>query len=268
MLIRFWGVRGSTPWAVAESMAHGCNTPCVEIVDERSGRTLVLDAGTGLVGLGGALAAAPQHVSILLSHYHWDHIQGLLLFAPLYQPGHRVEIFGPRLGDIGTEWAAPMFSEPFFPVTLGGLSSRPRFAIVEPGEVDIAGFHIRTHALSHPGGSWAYRISGPGGDLVYATDHELGDAAADGELATFAFNAGALIIDAHFTPEEHARSRGIGHGSWRLGAELASNASAGHLWLFHHKPGRTDRELTDIETAARQIFPATHAAREGSTFTL
>ena len=85
MRVRFWGVRGSVPWATPGSIGHGCNTPCIEIVDEPSGRRLILDAGSGIVGVGAALEAV-TNIPIVLTHYHWDHVQGLPFFSPLYRP--------------------------------------------------------------------------------------------------------------------------------------------------------------------------------------
>lgn len=268
MRVRFRGVRGSVPWATPESIGHGCNTPCVELQDERTGATLLLDAGTGLVAAGASLDAAAREVTILLTHYHWDHVQGLPLFAPLFRPGTSVHVVSPRLGATSDRWAAALFAEPFFPVPAERLPSPPQVRLSEPRDLQLAGFSIRMHALRHPGGSMAYRIAGTSGDLVYATDHEPGDPEQDGALATFAFNAGALILDAHFTPEELTENRGVGHGSWRSAAELASSASAGHLYLFHHKPGRSDRELEAIEERTRRIFPASSTAREGAVFSL
>jgi len=132
----------------------------------------------------------------------------------------------------------------------------------------VEGFGVRALALNHPGGALAYRIAGPAGDLVYATDHEFGDPAFDEPLAAFVSGASAVVLDAHFTPDETPRYRGWGHGDWRQCAEFAAAHDIGALYLFHHKPGRTDDELAAIETAARAIFPATHTAREGHTFAI
>jgi ribonuclease BN (tRNA processing enzyme) len=104
--------------------------------------------------------------------------------------------------------------------------------------------------------------------VVYATDHEFGNTAIDDRLAAFCQDASAIISDAHFTPEELPRHRGWGHASWQQVAHFAARCRVGHLWLFHHKPGRSDRDLSAIELEARRIFPATTAARESMAFEL
>jgi phosphoribosyl 1,2-cyclic phosphodiesterase len=267
MRVRFWGVRGSVSWSTAGSIRHGCNTPCVEVRDDRTNDLLILDAGSGVVGIGERLGSdSRQPVPILLTHYHWDHLQGLPFFAPFYQRDWSPALWAPVLGDVDLAWVDTIFKSPFFPVPFEQLPSRPKVTLVEPGEIEIGRFHIRVQPLRHPGGAFAYRIQGPNGDLVYATDHEFGDARVDEALAAFCLNAGAVILDAHFTPDELPSHQGWGHGTWRQCAEFASATGAGHLWLFHHKPGRTDGELERIQAQARQVFPATTAAAEGVEF--
>jgi phosphoribosyl 1,2-cyclic phosphodiesterase len=266
MRVRFWGVRGSVPWATADSIGHGCNTPCVEIRDDRTGAMLVLDAGSGIVGLGNALGSAPHDVPILLTHYHWDHTQGLPFFKPFFQAGWTPSIWAPMLKGVSLEWVETIFESPYFPVPFEQLPNRPSVTLVQPGEVEIGGFRVSVQPLSHPGGAFAYRVHGQSGDLVYATDHEFGDAKTDAELARFCRNARAVISDAHFTPNELPHHVGWGHSSWHQAAEFAAGCRADRLWLFHHKPGRTDAEMAVVEAQARQVFPAAGTAREGVSF--
>jgi phosphoribosyl 1,2-cyclic phosphodiesterase len=260
MRVRFWGVRGSVPWATPGSIEHGCNTPCVEILDEVQDRRLIFDAGSGIVGVGATL----DHVTtipIVLTHYHWDHVQGLPFFSPLYRTGTAITVWAPALGrqfaDIDT-----MFEAPFFPVPYDRLPSRPAIRMNSAGRVEINGFDVAAQALNHPGGSFAYRI----GDLVYATDHEFGNADIDLALAHFCRGAHALILDSHFTPQEMPAHKGWGHGDWSQCATFAASCGAKQLWLFHHKPGRPDDELRSIEHAAQQMFRNTRAAKEGDSF--
>jgi len=266
MLITFWGVRGSVPWATAASIGHGCNTPCVEIHDARRGARLLLDAGSGIVGVGRSLGVEASAIPILLTHYHWDHTQGLPFFDPFYRPGWTPAIWAPRLRDIDEAWVRTIFENPFYPVPYDQLPARPLIQLVDGGDISVGGFDIRTLPLNHPGGAFAYRVAGAGGDLVYATDHEFGDAAIDEALGAFASGARAVILDAHFTPAELPAHKGWGHSSWRQCAEFAAGHDIGHLWLFHHRPGRTDIEMGAIEAAARAVFERTSAAREGVSF--
>jgi len=247
-------------------MAHGCNTPCVEVRDGRAGAVLILDAGTGIMGAAGALTSGTRVARVLLTHYHWDHVQGLPLLAPLYETGWAAEIWGPRLGGAGAESIEALFQNPFYPVTMRQLPSAPTLHTVDGTELEIAGFHIAAQALNHPGGALAYRVRGQTGDLVYATDHEFGTAEHDQALARFVRGARAVILDSHFTPEELPGYRGWGHSSWDQCARFAAQHDVGQLWLFHHKPGRTDAEMGRIEAAAAGVFGPTRAAREGVSF--
>jgi phosphoribosyl 1,2-cyclic phosphodiesterase len=266
MIMHFWGVRGSVPWATPGSIGHGCNTPCVEIRDSRTGNVLVLDAGSGVVGLSGTLGEEPREVPILLTHYHWDHTQGLPFFDPFYKPGWKPSIWAPRLRAIDLAWVETIFDSPFYPVPFTSLPSPPSVHLVEEGDLEVAGFRVGSMMLRHPGGAFAYRIAGESGDIVYATDHEFGNAAIDVALGEFSRGAAAAIIDAHFTPAEIATHRGWGHSTWEQAAEFARSHHVGHLYLFHHKPGRSDVEMNQIEAEARRIFPKTSAAFEGDSF--
>lgn len=266
MRVRFWGVRGSVPWAARQAIGYGCNTPCVELVDEATDERLVLDAGSGIVGLGEALAGSERPIPILLTHYHWDHVQGLPFFAPLYRRGRVPALWAPLVGSYDPAWAQKIFQSPFFPVPFEGLPGPPAVRTIGCGACTIGRFDIRAFNLNHPGGAFAYRIVGSTGDLVYATDHELGDAAVDDALREFIRGAGAVIFDAHFTPAEAAASRGRGHSTWHAATEFCASAGVGHAWLFHHKPGRSDAELAEIQANARRILERTTAAREGDVF--
>jgi phosphoribosyl 1,2-cyclic phosphodiesterase len=265
MRVRFRGVRGSVPFATAASIGHGCNTACLELTEESSGRRLILDAGSGLVGVGAALEPSVIELPIVLTHYHWDHVQGLPFFAPFHRQGTKATVWTPTLGRTNVD-IETVFESPFFPVPSGQLPSPPVIHTIAAGETIINGFQLSAQPLNHPGGSLAYRIRGSGGDLVYATDHEFGDRQVDEPLMEFSAGAAALVLDAHFTPEELPAHKGWGHSDWAQCARFAAGCRAGRLWLFHHKPGRTDEALDAIEAEARRVFPRTDAASEDDEF--
>lgn len=265
MRVTFRGVRGSVPWSRPEASVHGCNTPCLEVHDAASGAILILDAGSGIVGARPSLLPGPRPVSLLLTHYHWDHVLGLPFFSTLHEPGWPLTIHAPVLASYDPSWLQTIFKAPFFPLRYEQLTNKPAVQAITAGTLSVAGFEITAHPLNHPGGCFAYRIKGAAGDFVYATDHEFGDPAFDRPLAGFCRGAAALVLDAQFTPEEKPRHNGWGHSDWRQCAEFAAANDVGALWLFHHKPGRSDDELMQIRDAARQVFAATDTAREGAS---
>ena len=266
MRVTFHGVRGSVPWAVPQAAAHGCNTACIEVVDEARGQVLVLDGGSGIVGVRPAASAA--HVAVLFTHYHWDHLLGLPFFAPLYDPRCPLTMHAPAIASYDAAWLDILFGAPFYPLHYASLPNRPVPCLVAAGRLAIPGFDVAALPLHHPGGALAYRVKGAGGDFVYATDHEFGTREFDEPLGAFVRGAAAVVFDAHFTPEELPRHAGWGHSDWQQCAAFAAAHDVGALYLFHHKPGRTDAELDAIQTAARRIFAHTHTAREGHSFTV
>jgi phosphoribosyl 1,2-cyclic phosphodiesterase len=273
MEIKFWGVRGSIASPGPETAGVGGNTSCVEV---RCGSTrLILDAGTGVRKLGDALLCeGPVDATVLLSHLHWDHIQGLPFFVPAYLPSSRLSIVGSThgVGSIQEALSAQM-AAPSFPVRLDELGAQIALREARAGErFDVGEAHVRVAKLNHPGGVLAYRVEHEGRSVVYATDTEH-YACVDPTLCALAEGADVLIYDAQYTPEEYrgdrGRSRvGWGHSTYVAAAELARAAGARKLVLFHHDPQRSDEGVADIERLARDLFPASVAAREGLTLGL
>jgi len=273
MELRFWGVRGSIATPGADTASVGGNTSCVEV---RAGRTcLVLDAGTGIRRLGDALLAeGVDEVTLLLSHLHWDHIQGLPFFAPVYVPGTKLAVVGAASPEFTLRDALThQMMGPMFPVRLDELACQLGTREVKSGEsLFIGNTCVRTLRANHPGGVMAYRIEHEGRSIVYATDVEH-YACVDPQLRAFAAGADVLIYDSQYTPEEYSGATGRakvgwGHSTYEAGAALASAAGVGTYVLFHHDPMRTDAGVVDVERRARALFAESVAAREGMSFTL
>lgn len=262
MEIRFWGVRGSIASPGPATAGVGGNTSCVEVT---CGSTrLILDAGTGLRALGDSLLGeGPVESALLLTHYHWDHIQGLPFFVPAYVPSTKLEIVGLE-GRTGLREAlGRQMSAPHFPVDLADLGAELGWREVRLGEpFEIGEARIRAVKLNHPGGVTAYRIEHRGRVLVYATDTEH-YACVDPVLASLAKGADVLVYDAQYTPEEYPKKVGWGHSTYLAGCEVAKAAGVSQLVLYHHDPQRDDVGVAAIESLARQFFPDSHAAREG-----
>ena len=279
MELEFWGVRGCFAARGGDTAGVGGNTSCVEV---RCGATrIILDAGTGLRGLGDALVtqaratgAAGMELTLLLSHCHWDHIQGLPFFVPAYMPMTKLTIVGGMNGLMSLEETlAHQMTAPVFPVRLDELSAEIATREVRSGQgLAIGEAMVRVAKQNHPGGSLAYRINHGGRSVVYATDTEH-YACVDPALVQLAAGADVLIYDAQYTPEEYRgdsgpSKAGWGHSTYAAGAELARAAGVGQLLLFHHDPRRTDSQVAVIEQCARALFPASVAARERMRLTL
>ncbi len=264
MHIRFWGVRGSIASPGQDTAAVGGNTSCVEVL---CGETrIVLDAGTGLRNLGNSLLAkgAPASLSLLLSHYHWDHIQGLPFFVPVYLKDTSLTIVGGANG-VGSvrETLERQMSAPVFPVRLDEVSARIATREVKIGDAfDVGEAVVRVGKGNHPGGVVAYRIEHAGKSIVYATDTEH-YACVDPALRRLCEGADVLVYDAQYTPDEYTGKVGWGHSTYVAGAELARSAGVGTLLLYHHDPMRSDAGVSEIERKARELFPSSIAGREG-----
>lgn len=264
--IRFWGVRGSIPSPGAEMAQVGGNTSCVEVV--AGTQRLILDAGSGLRRLGEQGGDA----TLLLSHLHWDHIQGLPFFRPAWTPGTRLRIVGARATsapDVSlAEALARQMRTPHFPVSLSAMRATLEIEeLIDGASFTVGEATVKSGRLHHPDGVTAFRIEHGGRSVVYATDFEHGTP-ADDRLVALAHRADVLIFDAMYTDDEYEgrcgpSRRGWGHSTWQRGVELADRAGVEHLVLFHHDPARTDDEVAAIEHAARRARPGTEAAREG-----
>jgi len=275
--LSFWGVRGSTPTVDPATWRYGGNTPCLELIAP-DGTQFILDCGTGLRMLGSRWGAPKggkaAETHILVTHYHWDHIQGIPFFSPLYVENNEFHFYSFRSKFLGRDSLKQVFeaqmASPYFPVDMSAMSAKRKFKEVDGGESFKVGENkITARWLNHPQGCLGFRIETPAGTVAYATDNEPGDAKLDQSLRELAAGADIFINDAQFTPEQLATTRkGWGHSSWLEGAKLARQAEAKTLVLFHHDPDSTDRMVDSILRQAREEFDSVFAASEGMVVTL
>jgi phosphoribosyl 1,2-cyclic phosphodiesterase len=241
----------------------------VEVV--AGGTRLALDAGTGLRRLGAHLLAqrrAPVELTVLLSHVHWDHIQGLPFFAPIYAPSTRLLFAGGVTGTPLRETLRRQMSAPTFPVDWNDVPAGKEYVELRDGATATLGdARVRAARANHPDAVFAYRIWHGGRSVVYATDTEH-YACVDPRLVALARDADVLIYDAQYLPEEYAGKVGWGHSTYEAGAALARAAGVRKLVLFHHDPSRADDAVEAIEERARGVFDDVVAAREGMTIEL
>ncbi len=261
--IHFHGVRGSIAAPGVTTARVGGNTSCVEVLagDNR----IVFDAGTGLRGLGDRLiASGPSATTLLLSHLHWDHIQGLPFFTPIYVPGNWIEVVsGPNGAMPLGEALRRQMSAPFFPVEFDDVSRQVRAREARVGEpFAIGDVRVTMARLNHPDPVYGYRLEHKGASIVYATDTEH-FACVDPALARLATDADVLIYDAQYTPEEYPGKVGWGHSTWEAAVALARSAGVRQLVLYHHDPRRTDDGVAAIEARTQAVFAGARAAREG-----
>jgi phosphoribosyl 1,2-cyclic phosphodiesterase len=261
--IHFHGVRGSIAAPGVATARVGGNTSCVEV--QAGDNRIVFDAGTGLRNLGDRLVAGgPSATTILLSHLHWDHIQGLPFFTPIYVPGNWIEVVSGPNGTMPLEAALRrQMAAPFFPVDFEDVSRQVRVREPRAGEAfSIGDVRVTMARLNHPDPVYGYRLETRGTSIVYATDTEH-FACVDPALVRLAADADVLIYDAQYTPEEYPGKVGWGHSTWEAAVALARAANVRQLVLYHHDPRRTDDAVAAIEARAQAVFPGALAAREG-----
>jgi len=268
--VRFWGTRGTIPTPGPHTVRYGGNTACVEVRDG-TGQLVILDAGTGIRNLGRHLQsqAGPDGVyaDILVSHAHWDHIQGLPYFAPFFKAGNVLKVWGPKQGDVGMEAILRSLMQPVvFPVPLEALAATLEVCHVNAEPIQARGCLITSMRVRHPSVTLGYRLSmSDGTALVYVTDDELVgghyDVGPDWRKRFVEFIGGAdlLIHDSTYTPDEYPRFTGWGHSTYADSVELALEAGVKRLALFHHEPDHGDGALDTITERAREIV----ARRQG-----
>src|ERR671938_142750 len=252
MRVRFWGTRGSVPTPGPSTVRFGGNTACVE-VRTSSDTFFIFDSGTGIRELGLELArqGGPISAHLMLGHTHWDHISGFPFFTPVFAPGNRFVIYGARDLDRSLrDVLAGQMHYTYFPVPLGDLRADIEFYELDEGQLQIEDAVVRTHYLNHTAVTMGYRVEADGVSVAYVTDHEAygpvgGTTFAHGgdrRLVDFVRGVDLLIQDAQYTPEEYVSHRGWGHGSTDYVTDMAIEAGARRVALFHHEPTHSDDE--------------------------
>ena len=242
------GVRGSTPAPGADFVRYGGHTSCVGVIPEGGDvPTLVLDAGTGLRDLTPRLAGRPFTGSILLSHLHWDHVQGLPFFVGGDRPDAAVDLYVPaQNGRTGRDLLAAAMAPPNFPITPEGLQGTWTFSALDAGYHTIEGFRIRATEVRHKGGrTFGYRISDETGSVAYVPDHIL-STGVDNEVRDLVHDVDLLLHDAQFVESERRLADDYAHATVDDAVRFAAECGVRQLVLFHHGPARKDDALDEI----------------------
>jgi phosphoribosyl 1,2-cyclic phosphodiesterase/ActR/RegA family two-component response regulator len=283
-VVRFWGVRGSLPTPGPTTVKTGGNTSCVEF---RCGdQIIILDAGTGIRALGSSLAkefkGRDLNLTILISHTHWDHIQGFPFFQPAYSPTNKLRILGyeSAVGGLRTALFEQMETA-YFPISLSQMAGRVVFEELEDMRFQIGPVAVQSVFSNHPGICLAYRLTTPGGVVVYMCDHEVylrqerltqekadkPNAAAiefarreDEKIARFIGPADVLICDSQYDEEEYPSRLGWGHTCMDDTVALALSAGVKRLCLFHHDPDHDDTKIEAMVAHAKDLV-----AKSGKT---
>ena len=292
--LKFWGVRGSIPTPGRDTVFYGGNTSCVEV--RTGGEIIVLDAGSGIRSLGVALKnefqKKPINLTILISHTHWDHIQGFPFFQPAYNPVNRIRILGFEGARQGLEnILSSQMESSYFPVSMRELPGHICIEEIEEIDFKIGSVRVKAEFVNHPGICTGYRIFSSGGSISYVTDVELFQRLRasgpkpteeqrafaiqqDERLATFVRGSEVLILDSQYDASEYENHVGWGHSCMEDSVAFAIGAGVKRLFLFHHDPDHTDEKISRMVARAREIV-AEHdssliveAAREGFEMTL
>ncbi len=266
MRVKFWGVRGSIATPSADHMRYGGNTSCVEVVI--GDRVIILDAGTGVRLLGDCLMRrGRKDYLFLLSHTHWDHINGFPFFAPIYRPDVSIKVMTGHLCELGgiKKVLSSQMCQPTFPVPFEELAAQLTFEDFRAGVSFSLGddIHVRTAPLNHPGGATGYRIEHGGASLCYITDTEHVIGKPDETILDLIRGADLVIYDSTYTDDEYPTFAGWGHSTWQEGVRLGRMAEVGQLAIFHHDPSHDDSFMDGIARAAHKMWPRAFVAREG-----
>ena len=266
--VQLWGTRGSLTTPGRQTLRYGGNTPCVQVVGFEGNEPgaaaqvdnpqLILDGGTGLVGLEKTLLSGPLgrgegELHVLLSHFHWDHLIGIPFFSPIFTAGNRIVFYGASTQDLRSS-IGRLFTSVYSPLKgVQNVAADLEYRQVEPSGMEIAGFRVRSAQNWHFGGCLSYRIDYGPNSLVYTTDHEAGDARVDAQLVALAQGADLWILDAQYASAERWYREGWGHSSHLEVTRLALAARVRKAILFHHSPDYDDATLDKMADEAKDL---------------
>ncbi len=259
MIIRCWGSRGSIAVSGKEFTKYGGDTTCLE-VRSNSGDLIIIDAGTGIRGLGNKLIREKRRdINLLLTHAHWDHLAGFPFFKPIYRKDFEIKIYGPQSTQVSLKKIiSKTMTAPYFPIELEDINAKINFLGMGLKNYSIGSVKIHTIPLSHPNQGVGYRLEEDGKSFVFLTDNELNYRHPYGleyaDYVKFAKGADALYHDAEYRREEYRETKGWGHSMYIDTVELALDAGVKTLGLFHQNQERTDAEVKKIERECLKII--------------
>lgn len=258
--VSFFGVRGSTPCPSPANARYGGNTACV-VLDAPDLEPILFDLGTGLRRYGETIGPEETFVgSVLVTHLHWDHVQGLPFFVPVLRPGARMSVYGPSpepglpLGEAFAGFMRP----PYFPVTVDQLPGTVEFIDLPPGQIEIGRATVTAADVPHVGVTNGYRVDLDGVSVAYVSDHQqpsLDDLSVSDSVLDLVEGVDLLIHDAQYTNEEFASKCDWGHCTVDYAVRVAVEAGVKRLVLFHHDPAHDDTTLDCLLALAREQAP-------------
>lgn len=273
--IKFWGVRGSIPTPGPRTIRYGGNTSCVEIQFPGKPR-FIIDAGSGIRELGKELLQSkiPVKAYIFLTHFHWDHIQGLPFFKPAFKPGNHFILYGCDEPDVDLTQIISMQMNPiYFPVAVEDMGAKVEFRTAKEGAFEVEGVTIRTQFMNHPGYTFGYRFTYQGKSIIYISDNEPyrrpndnGEPVAgisledrfenfydnkEDQFINFISGADLLIHDTQYFPHEYEERITWGHSPYTYTVDIAVKARVKQLVLFHHDPDHDDDTVDKMAELSR-----------------
>lgn len=262
--VKFWGVRGTIACPGPKHAIFGGNTSCIEV--SMGGERVIFDVGTGVRSLGNwMLKKNAFEATILMSHTHWDHINGFPFFKPAFDPKCKFTIMAGHLnGRTIREVFAEQMIAPYFPVPIDIMNAQIEFKDFKAGDsFDLSDkLHVRTAPLNHPGGATAYRLEFKGKSMCYVTDTEHVPGKPDKNVLGLIEGADLVIYDSTYDDSELAAHVGWGHSTWQEGIRLCTAANVKRLAIFHHDPDHEDAKMEEIERKARAMWDGAFVARE------